>query len=58
MIAALCNQKLMAPFTIEGYCNRDVFETWLKTCLIPVLKPGQVVTMDNAKFIKVDVLNN
>jgi hypothetical protein len=22
MIAALCNQKLMAPFTIEGSCNR------------------------------------
>jgi hypothetical protein len=22
MIAALCNQKLMAPFTVEGSCNR------------------------------------
>jgi hypothetical protein len=22
MIAALCNQKLMAPFTVEGACNR------------------------------------
>lgn len=52
MIAALCNQKLMAPFTIEGSSKRDLFETWLKTCLIPVLKPGQVVTMDNATFDK------
>ncbi len=52
MIAALCNQKLMAPFTVEGACNRVVFEIWLETCLIPVLKPGQVVVMDNATFHK------
>ncbi len=52
MIAALCKQKLMAPFTIEGACNRVVFEIWLETCLIPVLKPGQVVIMDNATFHK------
>jgi transposase len=52
MIAALCNQKLMAPFTVEGSCNRTVFEIWLETCLIPLLKPGQVVIMDNASFHK------
>lgn len=50
MIAALCNQHLFAPFTIEGACNRTVFETWLLTCLLPVLQPGQVVVMDNATF--------
>ncbi len=27
MIAALCNQNLIAPFTVEGACNRTVFET-------------------------------
>lgn len=52
MIAALCNQKLMAPFTVEGSCNRTVFEIWLETCLIPLLSPGQVVVMDNATFHK------
>jgi transposase len=52
MIAALCNQKLMAPFTVEGSCNRTVFEIWLESCLIPLLKPGQVVIMDNASFHK------
>lgn len=30
MIAALRNQKLIAPFTNERYCNRKVFETWLE----------------------------
>ncbi|MDJ0708368.1 MAG: IS630 family transposase [Leptolyngbyaceae cyanobacterium MO_188.B28] len=52
MIAGLCAQQLLAPFTIEGACNRTVFETWLKTCLIPVLKPGQKLVIDNATFHK------
>ncbi len=43
MIAAYCQQRLSAPFTVEGSCNRVVFETWLETCLIPTLEPGQVV---------------
>jgi hypothetical protein len=38
MIAALSNQKLIAPFTVEGQCNRVVFETWLSECSIPVLQ--------------------
>ena len=52
MIAAQCLGQMMAPFTVEGACNRAVFEIWLETCLIPVLKPGQVVVMDNATFHK------
>ena len=52
MIAALCSQQLLAPFTIEGACNRQIFETWLETCLIPTLKPGQKLVIDNATFHK------
>ncbi len=52
MIAALCNQNLIAPFTFVGACNRVVFETWLETCLLPTLEPEQVVVMDNATFHK------
>ena len=52
IIAALCNQNLIAPFTVEGACNRTVFEIWLETCLLPTLEPGQVVVMDNATFHK------
>jgi len=44
--------ELLAPFTVEGSCNRTVFETWLETCLIPTLKPGQIVIADNATFHK------
>ncbi len=42
----------MAPFTVEGSCNRTVFETGLETCLIPTLKPGQILIVDNATFHK------
>jgi transposase len=52
MIAALCNRKLLAPFTVEGACNRVVFETWLENCLVPTLIPGQIVILDNASFHK------
>lgn len=50
MIAAYCERRLSAPFTVEGPCNRVVFETWLETCLVPTLCPGQVVILDNATF--------
>ena len=52
MIAAWCQGRLFAPFTVEGACNRKVFETWLETCLIPSLQPGQLVIADNATFHK------
>ena len=32
--------------------REKVVETWLKNCLIPMLKPGQVVIADNATFHK------
>lgn len=45
MIAGYCQKQLMAPFTVNGSCNRQVFELWLEKCLIPQLKPGQVVIL-------------
>ncbi len=50
MIAALCQRKLIAPFTVEGACNRAVFETWLETCLVPVLIPGRICDSGQCHF--------
>ncbi len=50
MIAGYRNTQLIAPFTVEGACNRVVFETWVETCLLPVLHPGDCVILDNATF--------
>jgi len=58
MIAALCDQNLIAPFNVEGACNRTVFETWLENCLLPTLITGQVVVMDNATFTEDDTALN
>ena len=51
-MSGLCEGKLIAPLTFEGSCNRDVFQKWLETMLIPNLKPGQMVILDNATFHK------
>lgn len=50
MIAGYRDGQLIAPFTVAGACNRTVFETWLEQCLIPVLRPGEWVIVDNATF--------
>lgn len=52
MIAGYRGNELIAPFTVTGACNRSVFETWLETCLIGVLRPGDWVIVDNATFHK------
>lgn len=49
-IAALKQGGLFAPMTFAGACNRDLFEMWLEECLVPQLKPGDVIVMDNASF--------
>ncbi len=52
VIAGLREKKLTAPFRFEGYCDTDVFNTWIEECLISELKTGDVVVMDNASFHK------
>jgi len=48
LIAGYRGSHLMAPFTVAGGCNRTVFETWLETGLVPELRPGDGVILDNA----------
>jgi hypothetical protein len=40
------------PSQLRELATLVVFETWLEMCLVPVLKPGQVVILDNASFHK------
>jgi transposase len=50
LIPGYRGHQLIAPFTMEGAGNRTVFETWLETCLIPELRWGDWVVLDNATF--------
>jgi transposase len=51
-IAAKIESCILAPFCYTGTCDTLLFNLWLKDFLLPVLKPGQVVIMDNASFHK------
>lgn len=50
IIATWCAGKVLAPLTFEGYCDSLLVETWFEKCLLPVLRRGQVVILDNASF--------
>lgn len=45
-------RKLIAPMTFSGTCNTDVFNEWLASELLPRLKAGTVMILDNATFHK------
>ncbi len=46
-VAGLTRRGMIAPFVIGGPINRDAFETYVARVLVPELRPGDVVIMDN-----------
>jgi transposase len=42
----------IAPFRFKGYTDTKVFNKWVECCLVPDLRPGQVIILDNASFHK------
>lgn len=50
VIAGLCCGKAVAPFYFNGYTDTELFCMWLEKVLLPELRPGQVVVLDNASF--------
>jgi len=50
--AALNQGNLFAPFVFEGYSNASVYETYVEQVLVPNLRPGMVIIIDNARFHK------
>src|SRR4030066_454150 len=50
IIGALNLKQFFASLFFEGYTNQEVFIAYLQKVLIPQLKPGQCVILDNAAF--------
>lgn len=50
VISALGWYGVCAPMTIEGAVNSEVFELYVKHLLVPCLRPGHLVLLDNVKF--------
>jgi transposase len=38
------------PMSFEGCCNTDVVNAYFEQMLLPVLPPGSVIVIDNARF--------
>lgn len=52
MIAAECQKRILAPLVFEGTADAGFFNHWLEKCLLPELRAGQVVIMDNYSIHK------
>lgn len=46
-VAGLRSDGLIAPFVLDGPINRDAFESYVEQVLVPDLRTGDVVIMDN-----------
>lgn len=47
LIAALCTGGIKCSTVVDGAVNADVFEAFVKQVLVPQLRPGDVVVLDN-----------
>ena len=46
-LAALRHDRIDAPCVLDGPINGLSFTAWVEQCLVPTLKPGDIVIMDN-----------
>jgi transposase len=47
MVAAVGTTGTRAPFVFEGAMDTEMFRAYVKEILVPELKPGDIVVMDN-----------
>lgn len=48
----------MVPFVFKGTLKGDLFEEYLKTRLVPTLRKGDVVIMDNSSVHKMKIVRS
>jgi transposase len=47
LVASMSAEGMGPSLAVEGATTREVFEAYLEHLLVPALRPGQVVVMDN-----------
>ena len=52
-LCALRTDALVAPLVLDGPINGDAFRAWVEQALVPQLRPGDIVVMDNLGSHKV-----
>jgi transposase len=52
-VSALRHDGMVAPMLIEGPMNGELFLAYVEQCLVPTLKPDDIVVVDNVATHKV-----
>jgi transposase len=52
-VSALRHDGMVAPMLIEGPVNGELFLAYVERCLVPTLKPNDIVVVDNVATHKV-----
>jgi len=52
-VGALRATGFVAPLTVDGSINGPLFRAWVEQHLVPTLRPGDIVVMDNLSSHKV-----
>jgi transposase len=52
-LAALCHDRIAAPAVFDGPINGETFLAWVQQFLVPMLRPGDIVMLDNLSSHKV-----
>jgi transposase len=52
-LGALRVEGFIAPLTVDGAINGELFRAWVEQHLAPALRPGDIVVMDNLSSHKV-----
>src|SRR6267143_5545244 len=52
-VAGLRQRGMIAPFVLEGAINGPMFLAYVKQCLVPTLRRGEIVLMDHLPVHKV-----
>lgn len=53
-VAGLRSDQIVAPFVVDQPMNGNIFRVYIERCLCPVLRPDDIVIMDNLAAHKVD----
>lgn len=49
-VAGQCGKDILAPMQYSGTMDSKLFGFWFQNILLPSVKPGSVIVMDNARF--------
>ena len=57
-VAGLRHDKMVAPMVFEGAMNAEMFLAYVEQCLVPTLRRGDIVIIDNVNIHKAPAVRN